>query len=248
MIVFVLGMNYCLRDTVRSQNMYTDKYSLTREQSIFLARKKWDENVFCGMKMENRNVTFPQTQAILNGVNVPSVSLDDIVAILNMRDAWKFLLETLDEPITVEYFCKLNSYISRNESLEWGVLRTGTVGISGVKYVPPLPDRKTVDQELRIVLDKPCDDTEKSLDLFLWGSRRQIFWDGNKRSSLMLANKLMVERGRGVITVDDAVMVDFSSRLSMFYETGSASNLKKFLYDTSIKGIDYPKEQSKEQN
>lgn len=68
MIVFALGMNYCLRDTVRSKNMYTDKYSLTREQSIFLAKKKWDENVFCGMKMENRNVTFPQTQAILNSV------------------------------------------------------------------------------------------------------------------------------------------------------------------------------------
>lgn len=37
---------------------FEDKYHLTSEQSIFLAKKKWDENVYCGMKMENRAVTF----------------------------------------------------------------------------------------------------------------------------------------------------------------------------------------------
>lgn len=40
--------------------------------------------------MEDRKVTFPQVQTILNGINVPNVQLDDIQAILNMRDAWKF--------------------------------------------------------------------------------------------------------------------------------------------------------------
>ncbi len=39
------------------------------------------------MKMENRAVTFPQMRTILDGVNVPGVQLDDIQAILNMRDA-----------------------------------------------------------------------------------------------------------------------------------------------------------------
>ena len=55
-----------------------DKYHLTAEQNLFLAKKKWDETVYCGMKMENRAITFPQTQTILDGVNVPGVRLDDI--------------------------------------------------------------------------------------------------------------------------------------------------------------------------
>ncbi len=38
---------------------YPDKYRLTPEQSLFLAKKKWDENVYCGMKMENRARDFP---------------------------------------------------------------------------------------------------------------------------------------------------------------------------------------------
>ena len=57
---------------------FEDKFKLNPEQSLFLAKKKCDENIYCGMKMENRAVTFPQTQTILSGVNVSSVQLDDI--------------------------------------------------------------------------------------------------------------------------------------------------------------------------
>ena len=125
-------------------SMFEDKFHLSPEQSLFLAKKKWDENVYCGMKMENRAVTFPQIQTILNGVNVPNVQLDDIQAILNMRDAWKFLLSTINEEVTFGYWCKLNEYIARNEALEWGKLRTGSVGISGTDYEPPIPNKENL--------------------------------------------------------------------------------------------------------
>ena len=89
---------------------YLDKHHLTKEQSLFLAKKQWDENVYCGMKMENRAVIFPQIKTILEGVNVPNVQLDDIQAILNMRDAWRYLIQSFEEPLTLEYICKLNEY------------------------------------------------------------------------------------------------------------------------------------------
>lgn len=41
---------------------FKDRFHLTPEQSLFLAKKKWDENVYCGMKMENRAVTFPDNE------------------------------------------------------------------------------------------------------------------------------------------------------------------------------------------
>ena len=126
-----------------------DKYQLTKQQNIFLAKKLWDENVYCGMKMENRNVTFPQTKTILEGINVPNVALDDIQAILNMRDAWKYLMNSFDEEVSIRYMCKINEYVARNEALEWGVLRNGTVGISGVNYVPPIPNEDEVIKELQ---------------------------------------------------------------------------------------------------
>lgn len=125
---------------------------MSPEQSLFLAKKKWDENVYCGMRMENRNITFPQTKTILQGVNVPSVQLDDIQAVLNMRDAWRFLLSSLDEPLTFEYWCKLNECIARNEALEWGRLRTGSVGISGTDYLPPVPSEPQVRAEFAAIM------------------------------------------------------------------------------------------------
>ena len=215
-----------------------DKYHLTKEQSIFLAKKKWDENVYCGMKMENRAVTLDQTQSILNGINIPNVQLDDIQAILNMRDAWKFLLNTVSETITFEYWCKLNEYIARNEALEWGKLRTGNVGISGTDYVPPIPEKEKVIAALEdIVSDKDMTATDKALEVFVWGTRGQFFWDGNKRTSLMLANKILISAGAGIMTITDKYMEQFNVSLLEYYNTGKPSELKKFLYDNAMHGI-----------
>lgn len=216
---------------------FADKYKLTPEQSLFLAKKKWDENVYCGMKMENRAVTFPQTKTILNGVNVPNVQLDDIQAILNMRDAWKYLLNTINEPVTFEYWCKLNEFIARNEALEWGKLRTGTVGISGTDYMPPIPQQEAVQQELADILNADVSETEKALNAFVWGARGQFFWDGNKRTSLTLANKILVEAGAGILTITDKHMEQFNVLLLDFYNTGISDTLKVFLYENAIQGI-----------
>lgn len=216
---------------------FADKYKLTPEQSLFLAKKKWDENVYCGMKMENRAVTFPQTKTILNGVNVPNVQLDDIQAILNMRDAWKHLLTTINEPVTFEYWCKLNEFIARNEALEWGKLRTGTVGISGTDYMPPIPQQEVVQQELADILNSDASATEKALNAFVWGTRGQFFWDGNKRTSLTLANKILVEAGAGILTITDKHMEQFNVLLLDYYNTGTSDTLKVFLYENAIQGI-----------
>ncbi len=218
--------------------MFENKYNLSPEQSLFLAKKKWDENVYCGMKMENRAVTFPQTKTILNGVNVPNVHLDDIQAILNMRDAWKYLISTIGETLNLSYICKLNEYIARNEALVWGQLRTGSVAISGTEYIPPIPTEENVVEELNRVLNSDLTATEKALDLFLWGARGQLFWDGNKRTSLTVANKILVEAGAGILTITDKYMEEFNTLLVDFYNTGNCEKLKKFLYENAIHGIE----------
>lgn len=217
---------------------FTDKYHLNKSQSLCLAEKEQSKNIYCGMKMENRAVTLDQTRAILNGINVPDVQLDDIQAILNMRDTWEYLLQTVEEKITFAYWCKLNEYIARNEALEWGKLRTGSVGISGTDYVPLIPEKEKVMAALEdIVSDKDMTATDKALEVFVWGTRGQYFWDGNKRTSLMLANKILISAGAGIMTITDKYMEQFNVSLLEYYNTGKPSELKKFLYDNAIQGI-----------
>lgn len=216
---------------------YPDKFHMTPEQSLFLAKKKWDENVYCGMRMENRNITFPQTKTILQGVNVPSVQLDDIQAVLNMRDVWRFLLGSMGEPITFEYWCKLNDFIARNEALEWGKLRTGSVGISGTDYMPPVPSEPQARAEFDAILTADTTATAKALEAFAWGARGQFFWDGNKRTSMTLANKILVSSGAGFLTITDKHMEQFNTLLLDYYNTGESEAIKDFLYEYTIQGI-----------
>ena len=216
---------------------YPDKYHLTPEQSVFLAKKKWDENIYCGMRMENRAVTFPQTKTILNGVNVPNVQLDDIQAILNMRDAWRYLLETIEEPLALPYICMLNEYIARNGALEWGKLRSGAVCISGTDYVPPIPSQEGAERDLSAILTSNTTTTEKALNVFLWVARAQLFWDGNKRTGLTAANKILIAAGAGMLTIVDKHMEEFNTLLVDYYNTGMGERLKQFLYENCIQGL-----------
>ncbi len=100
-----------------------DKYNLTKKQNIFLAKRNLVDNIYANARMEGINITFPQTQTILEGVNVPELKLDEIQCILNLRDAWKYVINNIDEKFDIDFICKVNEFVARNESLSWGTLR-----------------------------------------------------------------------------------------------------------------------------
>lgn len=148
------------------------------------------------------------------------------------------LLNTVNEEVTFEYWCKLNEYIARNEALECGKLRTGTVGISGTDYVPPVPEKEKTIEELKNILSSTSSSaTDKALEAFTWGARGQFFWDGNKSTSLLLANKILVSSGAGIMTITDKYMEQFNSLLLEYYNTGESRELKQFLCDNAILGL-----------
>ena len=118
-----------------------DKFHLTKKQNLFLAKNTLALNIYNSARLEGINTTYPDTQTILEGVNVPTLKLDEINCILNLRDAWNYTLTNIDAEVNLDFICKVNSFVSRNESLEWGVLRNGKVGINGVDYIPEIPTK-----------------------------------------------------------------------------------------------------------
>lgn len=199
---------------------------LTRQQNIFLAKKTFTELVFNTAYIEGCNVTFPQTQTIIDGAVVSGISVDDIQTVLNLRDGWKYIINSVDQPLTLDYVCKVNEYVSRNESLEWGVLRKGTVGVGD--FMPTVPVREEVLREIDRI-NKITNPVDRALEYFAYACRQQLFWDGNKRTSTMVASKILIENGEGVLTIGKDHAEEFNTTLNNWYLRNEAEPLKDCL-------------------
>ena len=210
-----------------------DKFHLSQKENVFLAKERLNSIIYNSVKLEGFNTNYFNVKKILNGSNVPSLRLDEINCILNLRDAWNFVLSNIDEPITLELICKINTFVSRGESLEWGVLRTGKVGINGVDYIPDILDETKIIADIKNIM-KEENITKRSLVLMLYLMRTQAFWDGNKRTSMIVANKIMIENGCGVITIKEEYFKEFNSLLTEYYNTNKLESLLEFLYNNCI--------------
>lgn len=213
-----------------------NKYNLTLEQNIFLAKRNLVDNVYSNARMEGLNITFPETKTILDGVNVPNLKIDEIQCILNLRDAWRYIINNIEDVFNLDFICKVNEFVARNESLSWGTLRNGNVQITGTDYIPSIPDEESVKYDINNIL-KIDNATERAIEYMLYGMRSQLFWDGNKRTSTICANKIMIENGAGIIKVPDNRLQEFTILLSEFYGSNDSSKIKQFIYNNCIDGI-----------
>ena len=85
--------------------------------------------------------------------------------------------------------------------------------------------------------------TEKAIRYFLWGMRSQLFWDGNKRTSTLGANKILIQEGKGILSVKEQDLSEFNQRLTNFYNTNDYSVIDGFIYNRCLRGIDFEESQ-----
>ena len=65
-----------------------------------------------------------------------------------------------------------------------------------------------------------------------------MFIDGNKRVAMLFANKIMIDNGCGIITIAQENQPTFYEKLIKYYESGNMTELKEWIYKTSIDGIE----------
>ena len=64
-----------------------------------------------------------------------------------------------------------------------------------------------------------------------------MFIDGNKRVAMLFANKILIDNGCGIITIAQDLQTTFFEKLIKFYEPGDNTDLKGWIYDNCIDGI-----------
>ena len=71
------------------------KYHMTVEQNVFVAKRNIVDYIWKSAHLEGLAVTYPDTEAIFNGLSVAGVSVKDIIAVNNLKHAWQFVLDIL---------------------------------------------------------------------------------------------------------------------------------------------------------
>ena len=218
-----------------------NKFNLTREQNVFVAKRNIVDYIWKSANLEGIGVTYPETQAIYDGGIVNGLTVDNIIAINNLKYSWEFILENEE----IDYDFKLLCYLHKltcdklvlNEDL--GKLRTTPVNVGGTTWKPQIPIESQIKEELEKLLNQSeKTKTEIAIEAMLWIMRRQMFIDGNKRIGMLFANKIMIDNGCGIITISQENQSTFYDKLIKFYESGDNTDLKQWIYETSIDGIE----------
>jgi len=150
----------------------TDKYNLDQRESTFLLKKSIVGLIHSASRLENVNTTFPQTKTIVEGMSVSGINMDDIQIILNLKNAYQYILKLpFDTVFDLEIACHINNFIAYNESLEWGVLRTGNVGIHGVDYTPTIPVESEVVATINEIMTSNLSLMHKALKYMYYAMR-----------------------------------------------------------------------------
>lgn len=215
-----------------------NKYNMNLEQNIFVAKRNIVDYIWKSAHLEGIDVTFPEIQKIYDGGNVGRLRLDEIVTINNLKHAWQFILSTIEQEIDFKYLCSINALVGSNIIENAGNLRSGSVKIGGTDWKPELPDKAIYEQMLNNII-KIDNATERAIEIMAYTMRSQLFWDGNKRTAMLFANHEMIKNGAGIITVPVDIKDEFGEKLIKYYETNDINELKQFIYEKCIDGIEF---------
>ena len=215
------------------------KYRMTREDNIFVAKRNIVDYIWRSAKLEGLTVTYPDTDAIYNGMSVANVPVDEIIAVNNLKHAWQFVLESLEYKIDYPYICQINRIVGGDTLIrDAGYPRRIPVRIGGTEWTPDMPIESQIKEQLADILLIPSH-TERAIMLTLYLMRKQIFLDGNKRSAMLAGNHVMIASGSGIISIPLPHMQTFRHMLIAFYESGDVHELSRFLYENCIDGMDF---------
>lgn len=216
-----------------------NKYKMSQDENIFVAKRMLVDAIYKSANLEGIAVTFAQTVDILNDVNVGNLKPSEINKVCCIRDAWYFVLDNINMPLNLAFIETVHELIAKSELdyRDLGKIRTDNVLISGTSWRPKVPEVETLHVELIELLKMP-NETERAITIMLWIMRNQIFKDGNKRVATIIANKLLIENGCGIISVPVELDGDFKAMLVKYYETNNMVELKQWLYNNCLDGVD----------
>lgn len=210
-----------------------NKYNMSKEDNIFFSKRKLVDNIYKSANLEGIAVTFTDTYSFMNNVNTGTISVDDMLKLKGLKDCWEFVLNTIEEELTIDYIKKVHFQICKGQN----ITPLGEFREKGTTWRPKLPSECDYEKELKQLKTIP-NELDRIISIFCWIQRSQMFLDGNKRVANLVANKEMIKYGQGIISIPVEKIGNYFTQLINYYETGNIENIKQWIYQNCIDGIE----------
>lgn len=215
------------------------------ERSRHRFRAHLPELIWNTAALEGNNFTLPEVKTLLEGVTVGGKRLEDEQQIIALSEAYSRLDEMVGAGqflLSKEVSDELHHLVARHEAIEAGSFRGegkaqggGTVRLASGGAVPGtehgeggalLREHFT---NLVDYLKTVSDPRRRALIYFASATRRQFYFDGNKRTArLMMAGELM-SRGCDIVSVPYSRKLEFNNALDVLFDRDHATELLRFL-------------------
>lgn len=220
--------------------MIENMFDMSQDENIFCAKRILVDSVYKSANLEGIAVTFADTQNILNNVNVDHVSPKNISKVCCLRDGWKYLLDNINNELTLAFLEELHELVARFD-VDYrylGKIRQDEVLISGTKWRPDIPTSDDLDAlNRKMKITNSATITDQALSAGLYIMRMQPFKDGNKRIGSFVINKILIQNGKGIFNVPVEKDGTFKQKLVEYYESNDVSILKQWCAENCLDGI-----------
>ena len=210
-----------------------DELSADVITNLDFARANMKSNIYDQCVLEGVTTTFPQTEEIIENGTVNGMTADDVQKILNLKHAWEFILDKDVIQAESNYYllCHIAKLVNEGFFYNGGRIRGVPVSIGGTSYVPPIPIKSQVRENIDEIIGSDKEAIDIAIDLCMYCMRTQIFIDGNKRASVIFANHYMIAHGLGLIVIPENHVPEFKKKLVTYYESADIGEIRDFLKD-----------------
>lgn len=216
---------------LKELNYVDEELSLEVSRNIDFAKKHLADTIYKQAILEGVATTLSDTENIIEGGKVNNMSSEDILKVVNLKHAWEFILNKNVILSKTDYnvLCTINKLVEEGFYYNNGMLRTTPVKIGGTDWMPDLPIESDIKMDLLNILNSDIDVVEKAINLLLYVVKKQMFIDGNKRTSVIYANHYLISKGKGIIVIPIEKINEYKLLLIKFYESNDDKSIKEFI-------------------
>ena len=216
---------------LKKLNHIDEELSPEIKKNIDFAKRHLVDNIYNQAILEGVATTFADTESIIEGGKINNMSSEDVLKIVNLKHAWEFILNKniILSDTNFPLLCEINKFVEEGFYYNAGKLRSVPVSIGGTKWAPELPIESIIKEDIQNIFNMEINDIDKAIELLLYVMKKQIFIDGNKRTSIIFANHYLISKGQGIIAIPANLTNEYKKLLIDYYEGKDSTEIKKFL-------------------